>query len=245
MSNCNVAKVQVRAVATIAALAAILSTAEVVASDSPTTTTTFAGLWKPTTYIQELRTTDGTEPPLLPDARAVYRRHAAAYAAGDRSFYGVHECLNLGQPRMNFIPYPIEIIEGKNTLLMVYEWNGYRRIDMSGKPPKVDYPVLNGASAGRFEDGDLVIRTVGLLGTTFLDAAGMPHSEDLTITERLRLLDRGAVLQDDMTFDDPKTFSKPWSTTVRWKRLPAGTELHESVCVDRISAGKPALDPKN
>jgi len=200
------------------------------------------GLWKPIGHVTRLLTAESAEPPLLPEAKAVYARNKAAFAAGDVSFYGAHPCLNLGQPRMNFIPYPVEIIESRDTVLMAYEWNGYRRIDMTGKAPTVDYPMLNGASAGKFEGADLVITTVGLLGTTFLDAAGMPHSEDMTITERLHLADGGKVLEDRMTFTDPKTFARPWTAIVRWQRLPPGTERRESVCVDRVSAGQPALD---
>jgi len=207
--------------------------------------TTLTGLWKPVGHVAALRTEDGAEPPLAPEARAAYERNKAAFAAGDTSFYGVHPCLNLGQPRMNFIPYPIEIIEGRDTIVMAYEWNGFRRIDMTGKAPAVDYPVLNGASSGRFDGADLIVTTVGLLGTTFLDAAGMPHSEDLTIIERFHLTDGGQVLEDRMTFTDPKTFSRPWTTIVRWKRLPPGVERQESVCVDRISAGQLALDPSH
>lgn len=203
----------------------------------------FSGLWKPTKYITELRTADGSAPPLLAEAQAIYDKNKAAFRAGDTSFYGVYPCLYLGQPRMNFIPYPIEIIDRPHLVAMIYEWDGFRRIDMAGKPIEVEYPTLNGVGIGKRVNGELVITTQGLLGTTFLDAAGMPHSEELKITERLRLLKGGDLIENRVTFEDSQTFSKPWETVLTWKRIRG--ERKESVCVDRMVEGKPALDPKN
>jgi hypothetical protein len=201
----------------------------------------FSGLWKPEKYVTSLLTADGEVPPLLPGPLATYNRNKAAFAAGDTSFYGVHACLNLGQPRMNFLPYAVEIVDRPHAVAMIYEWNGYRLVDMTGAPLKVEYPTLNGTSVGRREQGALVITTQGLLATTFLDAAGMPHSGELKITERIRLLQNGKLLENRMTFEDPNTFSKPWDAVVRWKRTPG--ERQEYVCVDRMVKGQPAIDP--
>ena len=77
---------------------------------------------------------------------------------------------------------------------------------------------------------------------TLLDSAGLPHSESLKVTEKVRLLDNGATLENRITIDDPETFTQPWETVVRFKKLPKGTEIKEDICLDRLDAGKPAVD---
>ena len=65
-------------------------------------------------------------------------------------------------------------------------------------------PLTMGFPVGRWEGNTLVIRTAGLIDTTVLDASGLPHSEQLTLTERLRVLPDGR-LEDRITIDDPET----------------------------------------
>ena len=65
---------------------------------------------------------------------------------------------------------------------------------------------------------------------TWLDKAGLPHSDEMKITERLSLSKDGKILADAITIDDPKTYTAPWTTTVRFRRLPAGSDLKENVC---------------
>ncbi|MBX5463432.1 MAG: hypothetical protein IRZ28_20360 [Steroidobacteraceae bacterium] len=73
---------------------------------------------------------------------------------------------------------------------------------------------------GRFEGDTLVIRTVGLIDTTVMDARGLPHSDQLVITERLRVLPDGR-LENRMTFEDPETFTRPWETVLTFHRDPS------------------------
>lgn len=67
-------------------------------------------------------------PPLLPLARAVYLRHQAEFAQGNSAFNHEHPCLDLGRPRMNFVPYPWKRIPG--------EWRENVCLErvMAGKP---------------------------------------------------------------------------------------------------------------
>jgi hypothetical protein len=88
----------------------------------------------------------------------------------------------------------------------------------------------------------LVIRTSGLVGTSLLDASGMPHSEDLQLTERYRLENGGKNLVSELSFEDPKTFGHAWKTVVTYTKLPNGTELEEDVCRERIAKGRSAFE---
>ena len=147
-----------------------------------------------------------------------------------------------GVPRLMMLPSPFEIVQRPDYVSIVFQWNGrYRGIDMSGKPLEVPFPVFSGFSAGHWDGDVLDVETRGVLGTTLLDAAGMPHSEDLVITERLRLIDNGRKLEDRMRFEDPATFTAPWETVVTYRKLQ-NTEIQEDICVDRLEAGGPAIE---
>lgn len=85
----------------------------------------------------------------------------------------------------------------------------------------------------------LVIETIGLKERTFLDSAGLPHSEDAKVTERLRLQSPD-VLEDLISIEDPAFYSRAWQTRVLYQRQ-AQKEIREDTCLDRIKAGEAAI----
>ena len=94
--------------------------------------------------------------------------------------------------------------------------------------PTEPQPSWLGYSTGRWEKDALVVETIGINDTTWMDNAGHPHSDALKVTERFRRVDFGH-LEIEMTFDDPKTYTKPWTITEHARVLP-DTELLEYVC---------------
>ena len=71
--------------------------------------------------------------------------------------------------------------------------------------------------------------TTGFNDKTWLDRAGLPHSDQLKVTERLTLGAGGKTLRITSTIDDPKTYTAPWSTSITFTKLP-GMDLTEMVC---------------
>ena len=66
----------------------------------------------------------------------------------------------------------------------------------------------------------------------------IPNSEDLELTEHIRLKDRNT-LEDRITIQDPQYFTRPWDTVLIYKRQPEALfPFHEDVCLDRKSAGE-------
>ena len=186
------------------------------------------GVWQlqSGTFQSALMTSDGAAPPLLPEAANIYEKNRASYQAGDLLFDRSNEfCLSPGMPRMVLLPYPFQIIQRPHKLAFIFGWNSrFRLVDMSGGPAVIDDLSYMGTAVGRIEGDELVINTQGLIDTSFLDASGMPHSDELQLTERYRLKNRGKTLVVDITIEDPRTFSRPWSTTATYKRLPASDE---------------------
>jgi hypothetical protein len=77
-----------------------------------------------------------------------------------------------------------------------------------------------------------------LIDTTVMDASGLPHSEQLTLTERLRVLSDGR-LEDRITIDDPENYTQTWETVLTFHR-DAAARVTDDVCPDRMARGEPA-----
>jgi len=198
------------------------------------------GVWLIEHSPRELRTVEGKEPPLLPDARKQYDAQRALRAKGDLSFDHTTWCASPGVPRLMLEPYKFEIIVNKRQVAFLYEWNRWARlIDMTGNDIQPLYPLTFGTANGYFEGDTLVIVSRQLARETFIDRSGLPHSDDMQLTERVRLKSAN-VLEDRIRVDDPATYEKPWEFVVTYRRQPdAGIE--EDVCLDRIKQGKPAI----
>jgi hypothetical protein len=110
-----------------------------------------------------------------------------------------------------------------------------RRIHTDGRkhPQDLD-PSWLGHSVGRWEGDTLVIDTVGTNGrgrplngyvaggvSSKTDTAPrLPVSEQLHMTERIRLVGDGQYLENEITIDDPKTYTRPFTVRRYWMRRP-------------------------
>ncbi|EIZ77087.1 hypothetical protein WSK_4350 [Novosphingobium sp. Rr 2-17] len=201
------------------------------------------GVWKVEGYHQQLKTASGEPPPLKPEAAKRYRENLTKWKIGDLSYDPTSKCISPGMPRILYLPYPFEIVQSDRTIAYLFQWNYWNRvIELAPKPQDVPYPLAMGIARGKWIGDTLKIDTIGLRSdNTFLDAAGLPHSDDLHLIEEIRLLDGGQLLEDKITIEDKNVFTNVWSTTVRFRKLPAGTEIQEDICLDRVDAHQPAV----
>ncbi len=198
------------------------------------------GIWVPDAAPQQLVTVGGSTPPLNEEAAKVYAARIRRLAAGDTSFDQTTWCAGPGMPRMLTMPYPFEIRSDGSFMAFIHGWyRWFRVVDLSGGSVDPPLPLTMGFPVGHWEGDTLVIRTVGLIDATVLDAAGMPHSDQMTLTERLRVLDDGR-LEDRLSIEDPDTFTKPWEAVLFFHR-DATAQLTDDVCPDRIANGQPAV----
>lgn len=200
------------------------------------------GYWMVQSYVEALTTTEGKAPPLKPEAQQVYAANRALKAKGDLSFDPVAKCVSPGTPRLMFLPFPLEIISTPTRVGILSGFNRYSRVvDIAGKAPEADYPLMLGVSDGKWEGDTLIVSTRDLSGDTWLDASGLPHSENLKVTERLSVSADGRTLTDLITFEDPDTFTQTWQAKATYRRLPEDSQIIEDVCLDRLEAGEPAV----
>jgi hypothetical protein len=221
----------------VLALSALASLAQAADADRDA----FNGVWLIAEDTPALHTVDGELPPLLPEAKALYEEHLRARESGDTYFDRATWCAAVGVPRLLVANHPFEIMVDKRQVGFFFEWNRWvRLVDMSGSNLEPYYPLSLGTANGAWQDdGTLVIRSTGLMHETIMDFAGLPHSDELVMTETLRMVDANT-LENLIRFEDPLTFSAPWETKLTYRRQQ-GARLKEDVCLDRIKQGLPPI----
>ena len=116
----------------------------------------------------------------------------------------IARCKPSGGPRQFITPYGFEILELPE-IKRVYVWDiggphSFRVIYTDGRPhPKDLEPTYYGHSVGRWEGDTLVVDAVGFSEKFWFSRDGLPHTDQLHLTERitrtnmntLRTSDRG------------------------------------------------------
>jgi len=200
----------------------------------------FAGMWRRTgPEPVAVLTLEAKLPPLKPEARAIYLQRIADGKQGKAQDAVETACLPPGTPRIMWSAQPFLILQAPRKVTFVHELRHVlRHVYLDEDLAKLDDLDLlyGGTSAGRWQGQTLVIQTAGFNDKTWLDRAGLPHSEAMKVTERLRLIAGGKLLEDVVTIDDPAVYERPWTTRVTYRRAP-GVDLKEDVCAEKL------LDP--
>jgi hypothetical protein len=193
----------------------------------------FEGVWLIQGEHSVVKTVDGRLPPMTRDAATRYASAVKARKAGNPSFDTIQSCKPHGFPRILFAAYPIEVLQEPKQVTFIHEIHHMpRMVYLDLTLPKLEDmdPNWMGQSAGHWDGNTLVVETQGFNDLTTLDAAGLPHSTQMRVLERIRKLDADT-LEDLISIDDPATYTKTWSTRVTYKRQP-GLRLKEYVCTD-------------
>jgi len=197
------------------------------------------GVWVPDAAPRGLLTSKGKTPPLTAAASKLYTERRQRLSKGDASFDPTTWCAGPGMPRILTMPYPLEIRADASRIAFIHGWyRWFRIVDLGAGTADPPLPLTMGFPVGHWEASGLVIRTTGLSDTTVLDASGLPHSEQLTVTERLRVLPDGR-LEDRITIDDPENYTQSWDTVLTFHR-DASARVTDDVCPDRMARGEPA-----
>ncbi len=135
-------------------------------------------------------------------------------------------CMPYGTPRNTLAtaPYPIEILQTPERLTVIFDRLGdVRRVFLDGRArPKNLWPTWLGHSLGHWENDTLAIETLAMTSESILSDQGLPHSDDMKVSEKLKLEKRGGVelLRDEITIDDPAMYGAPIKTVRYFERAP-------------------------
>ena len=112
-------------------------------------------------------------------------------------------------PAMMNMAYGMEVMHTKDKITFFSELNdALRRVYLDGRKPTqlvLDDPTYAGYSTGHWEGDTLVVDTVALRDNTYIEGF-TPHSDQMTIKERIRFLPNG-LLEDRITVTDPKALA--------------------------------------
>jgi len=191
-----------------------------------------SGVWFISEYHQNILPNE--DPPFQPWAAALYKKrdYEKSHADPDKGPDPTPRCIPPGIPREMIQPFPWEIVMARDRIVMIFEYQSLVRqifIDGRGHPADLD-PTYMGNSVGKWEGDTLVVDTVGFNGKIWLDPKGLPSTDALHVTERIRRVNYDT-LSNDITIDDRKAYTKPW-TVQKLFTLKPGWQIKEYVCAE-------------
>jgi hypothetical protein len=139
------------------------------------------------------------------------------------------DCMPLSPPDAFGVPYQFQIVQNKDTVVLMHEYPGtFRIIPLDGEPHQPDPdPAWLGDSVGRWEGDTLVVDTIGYNDKT--EVSGFKHSDALHTVERWTRTEDG--FQYEVKIEDPNVFVAPWTETRTYKlNVPPLKRIMEFVC---------------
>ena len=186
----------------------------------------------------QLRVADLNNPNLKPWVIDHLRKANEEELSGKLRYSARASCRPGGVP--DFLVYagafqPIHLFQMPDKIVMINQGNTeVRHIYLNVPHSQNPKPSWYGESIGRYEGDELVIDTVGFNDKTFVDESfNLPHTTQLHVIERYKLLDEGMGLQVSFTIDDPGAFNARWSGVVRYRRTASADQLEEQPCADQ------------
>ena len=141
-------------------------------------------------------------------------------------------CAMPGVPRANYMPYPFQILQFADRVLILYEYvHATRTVYMDGTPhPEGHIDFWMGDSRGRWEGDTLVVDVIHFIDETWFDRAGNFHSDALHVVERYTPTGPDHLLYE-ATIEDPEVFTEPWTIRMPlYRRQEADAQLLEYEC---------------
>ena len=182
--------------------------------------------------------------PFTPEARKHYEANKRSRASKRYDYDLVQTlCSTPGLPRLMLTPDRFHIWQRPEWITFQFEWNRlFYQVDMTDRETAPLLVGVNiGVSKGQWQGDTLIVKTDDFTDQTLIDSL-VPHSDELKLTQRFRLLDSNT-LEDHLTIEDPQTFTRPWEAIIKYNRQP-DAPFPEDVCIDRLKAGQLPLPPK-
>src|SRR5947209_3023665 len=148
-------------------------------------------------------------------------------------FAAQSRCYPGGVPGQLLFPAePFYFIQTPKEVWMIWQRDHMvRRVYMTDKHSESVTPSWFGESIGRYENGALVVDTIGLsTKNSYIDNLRTPHSEKEHGIERFKLSADEATLEADVMVNDPDAFNEPLHMMQRWRKVK--NAMLETVCAE-------------
>lgn len=144
------------------------------------------------------------------------------------------KCFLPGVPRATYLPYPFQILQTPQYVMVAYQFaNAVRTIHMEDPGPSPGDSWM-GWSVGRWEGDTLVVDVSAFNGQSWFDRAGNFHSDALHVVERYTPMGPDHLLYE-ATIEDPNVFTRPWNISLPlYRRVEENVELMEFKCIEFV-----------
>jgi hypothetical protein len=142
------------------------------------------------------------------------------------------KCYLPGVPRATYLPFPFQIFQSTDVMLISYEFADASRLINMTNHQESPIDSWMGWSNGRWEGDTLVIDVSSFNGKAWFDRAGNFASETLHVVERYTPMGPDH-LQYEATIEDPKVFTRPWKISMPlYRRVEPNAQRLEFKCVE-------------
>jgi len=143
------------------------------------------------------------------------------------------KCFMPGVPRANYLPFPFQIVQSRDVILIAHEFAEANRILYVDQPElESQVDAWMGHSNAHWEGDTLVVRVSGQIPDTWFDRAGNHHSYEMVVEERWTYAGPNHV-NYEATITDPATFTRPWTISLPlYRNIEQNAQLLEFKCVE-------------
>ena len=179
------------------------------------------------------RVADLTNPILLPWAREHLRKVNERSLSGKVVAIPKERCWPVGVPAFLLLPAtPVYFLQTPKQVSMIWMQNHQvRRVYLNAPHSANVNPSWYGESVGHYEGDALLVDTIGISSKSYVDNYQTPHTDQLHVVERFRMIEGGKTLEVNVFVDDPGAFTTPWNAIQRYRRTNA-SPLSEAVCAE-------------
>jgi hypothetical protein len=180
---------------------------------------------------------DFNNPILQPWVREVVKKNAETEQKLQYVPTAHGTCYPSGVPEVLNLREPVQLLQAKDKITILYQRDHQvRQILLANKHSAKLTPSWYGESIGHYEGDTLVVDTVGqaVKPLSYVDPFGTPHTEQLHVVERYRMISDNAGKGLEVTFrvEDPGAFTMPWKGMVVYRQVPRNTGFEEVICAE-------------
>lgn len=173
-------------------------------------------------------------------------REAPLHAARNETYRdSIGQCFPPGMPMIMTRVWPHNFIQFPTAIFMISGFNNsVRTIFLDGREhtdPDLVVPSYNGESIGHWEGDALVVHSTYFESNNHWIDRGIPISDEFEMTERIRLLEGGKVMEIEYIMTDPQNWTGEWLSTKRFNRQDY-TDINESNCILQYNDNLPGTE---
>ena len=174
---------------------------------------------------------EGGEIPYQPWAAAKQQENFDNWLTADPAV----KCYMPGVPRATYMPFPFQLVQTPEYILIAYEFASASRVIYMNRPDfESPVDVWMGHSRGRWEGETLVVDVTSQVPDTWFDSAGNFHTNAVHVVERYTAVSPNALMYE-ATIEDPNVFTRPWTIRMPlYRRLEENVQLLEFKCVEFV-----------